>query len=256
MDPFERHRLQVEARKKLKRIPLLDKTNIHKHAHKNLYRNIPKNRKNPDPNAPKSSLSMKHIMQVMKNPIPNQIASGINARYKRVLSEFPSHLVSLQKSGLLAEYQVSSTILEYMRWFKNHKFNYVIPSDKTLKTQVEQGKQIGEHGTGSVPSIVSGMRQKYMRPELIGTPNPTHKLRLIDRVGKFMYSAQVELLVEPPNNESRLEKVLLSAVDTGFNMVPGSLLILKANNSYLHGSIRFYLHWHVYSDKPVVNLRK
>lgn len=220
--------------------------------------------------------SNKELVQTMRcSPGPTTgTQKGVYARFQEIQAEFskidPNKAVGIHQVMHMESLHVVS---KFVNWFKNNKFDYILVDEKNKMTELhrlELEKQLANtpltckrltqfprkpYLNGMLSTLLNN---EYIKPELA----PTHFIQNVKKIGRFMYSVEA---INIKNLEIRTnlqtQTCLLMATDIRFNLTANTLLVLnlahccyqKVGNEVL----KIYLHWHVYSDKPIdVNIIK
>lgn len=180
---------------------------------------------------------------------------GVSNRFLNFHKEFDTIKLSHIRVEHIQTFQVFSSILTFVSWFKLNKFDYIIHDKNNQLKQNVLKRLVTPHRTKLKPKdddITKNMfLQKYIRIEYNkDSLSPSHLIIRCKKVGKFMYSVRLKSLID-----QEITYCLLIASDTRYDLKNDSLIILDDNHSYLHNigksTVKVYSRWHVYTDRPI-----
>lgn len=173
-----------------------------------------------------------------------------NNKFSKFTKEFEAPLVDN-----IASNRAISGPIEFINWFKNNKFDYIL-QNKNYEVpqqlnednpQVPATQKVSKQSSSDI--LTQLKREVYLRPEFRTDKSlPSHTILYVKKIGRFMYFAHVKNIL---NKE--VEKILLIATDLRFNLEKDALLVLLNKCSYSKRFndkvLRVYLRWHVYRDE-------
>lgn len=277
MDSFERYKYETERLRKrmqkdrrlvvdnsdsgnIKRKPLSDISNrsvrhgnhpgenvISKQHLFQLHKQVNK----PRHATPRFSYSIADFVNVHKPSQEDTKVFGVSNRFRKFETEFKSIDPSYLSNEEIELLRVFYSIWGFVRWFKINKFDYIIHDpNNELKRRILNNVCTPStlHPPSNTKSSLNSICEtyKYVRPEFLKNElevKPTHLILKVQRIGKFMYSAELSSLA---TNNSCI--VLLIAADTRFSLTNDSLIALNENDCYLHNTLSVYTRWYIYTD--------